>query len=108
MCDSEIDKITDKLLAIKSLIHGRGSPSYFWFIFVLIISSFFFVLIGVGALLIPKTTLVFCPYNGSVCCDSAKDLQLHKNFHAMKITDPGCAALMKSILCAVRLCNLFR
>lgn len=27
MCDSEIDKITKKLLAIKSLIHGRGSPS---------------------------------------------------------------------------------
>ncbi|XP_050276945.1 HIPL1 protein-like isoform X1 [Quercus robur] len=55
--------------------------------------------------LISKTPLVFCPYNGSVCCDSAKDLQLQKQFHAMNISDSGCAALMKSILCAM--CDQF-
>lgn len=50
--------------------------------------------------LVPKKPLAFCPYNGSVCCDSAKDLQLQKQFQAMNISDEGCASLMKSILCA--------
>ncbi|XP_041010853.1 HIPL1 protein-like [Juglans microcarpa x Juglans regia] len=49
---------------------------------------------------IPKRPLVFCPYNGSVCCDSAKDLQLQKQFHEMNISDPGCATLVKSTLCS--------
>ncbi|KAL3511194.1 hypothetical protein ACH5RR_030595 [Cinchona calisaya] len=49
---------------------------------------------------IPKKPLTFCPYNGSVCCDSAKDLQLQKRFDAMNITDSACASAIKSILCA--------
>ncbi|KAK2967472.1 hypothetical protein RJ640_000629 [Escallonia rubra] len=36
-----------------------------------------------GAPAIPKKPLAFCPYNGSVCCDSAKDLQLPKQFEKM-------------------------
>uniref|UniRef100_A0A2N9EC86 Glucose/Sorbosone dehydrogenase domain-containing protein n=1 Tax=Fagus sylvatica TaxID=28930 RepID=A0A2N9EC86_FAGSY len=55
--------------------------------------------------LISKTPLDFCTNNGSVCCDSTKDLQLQKQFHAMNISDFGCAALMKSILCAT--CDQF-
>lgn len=57
--------------------------------------------IGTGAPAIQKTPLAFCPYNGKVCCDSAKDLELRKNFLAMNISDSGCASLVKSILCAV-------
>ncbi|GAB2255608.1 hypothetical protein Droror1_Dr00009386 [Drosera rotundifolia] len=50
---------------------------------------------------ISRTQLGFCtPYNGSVCCDSAEDILLQKRFQAMKIADTGCAALLKSILCA--------
>ncbi|KAF8399390.1 hypothetical protein HHK36_015254 [Tetracentron sinense] len=48
----------------------------------------------------PKTPLAFCPYNGSVCCDSAEDLQLQKQFQAMNVSDSGCASLLKSIICA--------
>nr|DAD31118.1 TPA_asm: hypothetical protein HUJ06_009969 [Nelumbo nucifera] len=50
-----------------------------------------------------KTPLAFCPYNGSVCCNSTKDLQLQKQFEAMNVSDPACASLLKSILCAVNL-----
>ncbi|XP_042479721.1 HIPL1 protein-like [Macadamia integrifolia] len=53
----------------------------------------------------PKKPLTFCPYSGSVCCDSAKDLQLQKQFQSMNISDPACASLMKSILCAT--CDQF-
>jgi len=49
---------------------------------------------------IQKTPLTFCPYNGKVCCDSAKDLELRKQFLAMNISHSGCASLVKSILCA--------
>lgn len=49
-----------------------------------------------------KAGLSFCRYNGSVCCDSAQDLQLQKQFKAMNVSDPGCASLLKSILCAVK------
>ncbi|KAL7240909.1 hypothetical protein ACSBR2_006536 [Camellia fascicularis] len=49
---------------------------------------------------IPKTPLVFCPHNGKVCCDTAMDLQLEKQFQAMNISDSGCASVVKSILCA--------
>lgn len=45
--------------------------------------------------------LAFCRYKGSVCCTSAQDLQLQKQFKAMNISDPGCASLLKLILCAV-------
>lgn len=47
-----------------------------------------------------KTPLNFCPYNGSVCCNSTEDLQLRKQFQAMNISHQGCASLLKSILCA--------
>ncbi|GAB4839911.1 hipl1 protein [Ancistrocladus abbreviatus] len=49
---------------------------------------------------ISKAHLAFCPYNGSVCCDSTKDIKLRKQFQAMKISDSSCAAILKSILCA--------
>ncbi|XP_010272186.1 PREDICTED: HIPL1 protein [Nelumbo nucifera] len=52
-----------------------------------------------------KTPLAFCPYNGSVCCNSTKDLQLQKQFEAMNVSDPACASLLKSILCAT--CDQF-
>lgn len=48
----------------------------------------------------PNSTLQFCPYNGTVCCNSSDDLALKKQFELMKISDPGCASLVKSILCA--------
>ncbi|KAJ9163674.1 hypothetical protein P3X46_023316 [Hevea brasiliensis] len=47
-----------------------------------------------------NTTLSFCPYNGSTCCNSTGDMQLQKQFLAMNISNPGCASLLKSILCA--------
>ncbi|KAK9278830.1 hypothetical protein L1049_028409 [Liquidambar formosana] len=37
---------------------------------------------------------------GAVCCNSTKDLQLQKQFQAMNISNPGCASLLKAILCA--------
>lgn len=46
-----------------------------------------------------NASLPFCRYNGSVCCNSARDLQLQKQFKAMNISDRGCASLLKSILC---------
>lgn len=46
-----------------------------------------------------NASLPFCRYNGSVCCNSAHDLQLQKQFKAMNISDRGCASLLKSILC---------
>ncbi|XAR64973.1 Soluble quinoprotein glucose dehydrogenase [Bertholletia excelsa] len=49
---------------------------------------------------VPEVPLAFCPYNGRVCCDKSKDLQLQKKFQAMNISDTGCASLVKSILCA--------
>ena len=56
-----------------------------------------------GAPVIAKEALAFCPYKGRVCCDSAKDSQLKKEFEAMDISDPDCASAIKSILCAVSL-----
>ncbi|KAB1216694.1 HIPL1 protein [Morella rubra] len=47
-----------------------------------------------------NATLTFCPYNGTSCCDSNEDLVLQKQLAAMNISDPGCASVMKSILCA--------
>nr|DAD34765.1 TPA_asm: hypothetical protein HUJ06_005405 [Nelumbo nucifera] len=49
----------------------------------------------------PKTPLAFCPYSGNVCCDSAKDLELQKQFQAMNISDPACSSILKSIVCSV-------
>ncbi|KDP31185.1 hypothetical protein JCGZ_11561 [Jatropha curcas] len=47
-----------------------------------------------------NTTLKFCPYKGSTCCNSTEDTQLQKQFQAMNISDPGCSSHIKSILCA--------
>ncbi|WOG95186.1 hypothetical protein DCAR_0414492 [Daucus carota subsp. sativus] len=47
-----------------------------------------------------KTPLLFCPYNGSLCCTSAQDLSLQKQFAAMNISHTECASLVKSVLCA--------
>lgn len=47
-----------------------------------------------------NSTLQFCHYNGTTCCNSSGDLVLKKQFESMKISDPGCASLVKSILCA--------
>ncbi|PSS07859.1 HIPL1 protein [Actinidia chinensis var. chinensis] len=47
-----------------------------------------------------KTPLKFCPYNGAVCCNSLEDLGLQKQYQAMNISDPGCASVFKSVLCA--------
>ncbi|MCL7043577.1 hypothetical protein MKW94_010197, partial [Papaver nudicaule] len=40
-----------------------------------------------------------------VCCDSKQDLRLQKAFQAMNISDPCCASVYKSILCAN--CDMF-
>ncbi|KAL5582399.1 hypothetical protein UlMin_014841 [Ulmus minor] len=48
----------------------------------------------------PQTKLSFCQYNGSVCCNSTQDMAWQKQFKAMKVSDSGCASLLKSILCA--------
>ncbi|KAK7859036.1 hipl1 protein [Quercus suber] len=48
-----------------------------------------------------NTTLKFCSYNASSCCNSTEDLQLQKQFEAMNISDSRCASVMKSILCAL-------
>ncbi|KAI3858934.1 hypothetical protein MKW98_028667 [Papaver atlanticum] len=54
----------------------------------------------------PKIPLGFCPNDEStVCCDSNQDLELKKAFQSMNISDPACATLVKSILCAK--CNRF-
>ncbi|KAA8542592.1 hypothetical protein F0562_023744 [Nyssa sinensis] len=50
--------------------------------------------------LIPETPLVFCPYNGTLCCNSIEDLCLQKQYESMNVSDPGCASLLKSVLCA--------
>lgn len=47
-----------------------------------------------------KTPLAFCSYSGSSCCSSTEDLLLQKQFQAMKVSDPSCASVVKSILCA--------
>ncbi|PHT88115.1 HIPL2 protein [Capsicum annuum] len=47
-----------------------------------------------------KTSLTFCPYNGTSCCSPGDDKQLKTQFDAMNIADSGCASLVKSILCA--------
>ncbi|KVI05593.1 Glucose/Sorbosone dehydrogenase [Cynara cardunculus var. scolymus] len=55
---------------------------------------------------IGKGSLAFCPYKGRVCCDSAKDSALQREFEAMDISDPNCASAIKSILCANAAQNL--
>nr|GEW24222.1 HIPL1 protein-like [Tanacetum cinerariifolium] len=48
----------------------------------------------------PKTPLVFCSYNQSSCCDASQDLNIRKQFESMNVSQPGCASLLKSILCS--------
>ncbi|MBA0637362.1 hypothetical protein Godav_021919 [Gossypium davidsonii] len=47
-----------------------------------------------------KTALKFCSYNGSSCCNSTVDSQLQKQFQDMNISDPSCASVLQSVLCA--------
>ncbi|KAL1308341.1 hypothetical protein AAHE18_17G099200 [Arachis hypogaea] len=49
-----------------------------------------------------NSTLEFCPYNGSTCCNSTKDTQIPKQFQLLNLSDTTCASALKSILCAVR------
>ncbi|KAL5722507.1 hypothetical protein ACHQM5_006022 [Ranunculus cassubicifolius] len=49
---------------------------------------------------ITEKPLVFCPYNGSVCCSSVGDLRLKRRFQNMNISDSDCSSLLKSTLCA--------
>ncbi|KAK7411495.1 hypothetical protein VNO78_02929 [Psophocarpus tetragonolobus] len=44
--------------------------------------------------------LGFCPYNESTCCNSTEDAQIEKQFRTSNVSDPGCASVLKSILCA--------
>ncbi|KAJ4828406.1 hypothetical protein Tsubulata_027359 [Turnera subulata] len=48
----------------------------------------------------PTTPLVFCQYNGSVCCNSTEDQALQNQFKALNVSAPGCASLLKSVLCS--------
>ncbi|KAJ3686677.1 hypothetical protein LUZ61_015841 [Rhynchospora tenuis] len=47
-----------------------------------------------------NTTLAFCGYSGSTCCNATDDSTIQTQFSAMNITDSSCASVMKSILCA--------
>lgn len=58
---------------------------------------------GKGFPITLKQTLKFCPYNGSSCCNSTQDVKLQKEFQSMNISDPACASVVKSVLCAVSL-----
>jgi hypothetical protein len=60
-----------------------------------------------GAPVALNGTLGFCPYSGSSCCDAAADAALKKQFQAMNVSDAACAAVLKSVLCAVRTLTIF-
>ncbi|GMH21958.1 hypothetical protein Nepgr_023801 [Nepenthes gracilis] len=47
-----------------------------------------------------KSSLKFCPYSGSVCCNATQDGKIQKLHQTMNITDPDCSSIVKSILCA--------
>lgn len=69
-----------------------------------IIDIYVFYFFGLGAPFSLNTTLKFCSYNGSTCCNSIQDAQIQKQFQVMNVSDTACASLLKSILCAVRSC----
>ncbi|XP_043692879.1 HIPL1 protein-like [Telopea speciosissima] len=71
-----------------------------WLMLLLGLSSSLPLCTDSTAPLTPKQPLTFCPYNGKVCCSSFKDFQLQRQFQSMNISDPACASIMKSILCA--------
>ncbi|CAH9140301.1 unnamed protein product [Cuscuta epithymum] len=50
--------------------------------------------------LLHNDPLKFCSYNGISCCNSADDSRIQKQFQLMKVSDSGCASLLKSVLCA--------
>jgi hypothetical protein len=57
-----------------------------------------------------NTTLKFCAsYTSGTSsrCDAAADDALRKQFDAMNVSHAACAAVLKSVLCAVRLPTLF-
>lgn len=62
-----------------------------------------FLVCAIEAPLPQKDPLKFCPYNGTSCCNSADDSRIQKQFQVMNISDSACAALVKSVLCAVRI-----
>ncbi|KAJ4782364.1 HIPL1 protein [Rhynchospora pubera] len=47
-----------------------------------------------------NTTLAFCGYSGSTCCNATDDSAIQSQFSAMNIADSSCASVMKSIICA--------
>ncbi|XP_074592304.1 HIPL1 protein-like [Curcuma longa] len=47
-----------------------------------------------------NTTLAFCGYSGSSCCNATDDRLLRLQFQSMNISDSACAGVMKSIVCA--------
>ncbi|CAI9112394.1 OLC1v1012842C1 [Oldenlandia corymbosa var. corymbosa] len=47
-----------------------------------------------------NVSAAFCPYNGSSCCNSSDDLNIRNQFKGMNISDPNCASLVQSLLCA--------
>jgi hypothetical protein len=64
----------------------------------------FLLLLPPGAPVLLNTTLKFCASpsrNSRGCCDATADAALSKQFDAMAISDAACAAVVKSILCAV-------
>jgi hypothetical protein len=67
------------------------------------------VFFSAGAPVALNTTLKFCAsYTAgtSSCCDAAADDALRKQFDAMNVSHAACAAVLKSVLCAVRLPTL--
>jgi hypothetical protein len=65
-----------------------------------------------GAPVLLNTTLKFCASpsgsGNSSCCDATADAALSKQFDAMAIADAACAAVVKSILCAVSIIHPYR
>ncbi|KAI3885596.1 hypothetical protein MKX03_009294 [Papaver bracteatum] len=78
----------------------------FFAIYLILVSDSHPLCTNLKAPFTPETPLVFCPYDGTnVCCDAKQDLRLQKVFQAMNISDPSCASVYKSILCAK--CDMF-
>ncbi|KZV31261.1 hypothetical protein F511_13055 [Dorcoceras hygrometricum] len=49
---------------------------------------------------VPNYRAAFCAYNETTCCNYAKNMQLKQQLSSMNVSDPECASLVKSILCA--------
>ena len=77
----------------------------FFFFFACSVLSSTMDCIHAGAPVLLNTTLKFCSSSGSTssssCCDAAADAALSTQFDAMNVSDAACAAVLKSILCAV-------